>query len=181
MVQYWRPSRSSWQEFVRSSFSRTIMGKAIWENPFETWLGEIPNWECLFVHREKGLFFSVNVDDIKIGWKETKSWSDVERTQQRSRFGRTNIFLGSWKLGLHSKTMSNKQRFCGQLQNHVRISNFCGGIREITIPSKFSYFFMVCWYGRSCEEMCGAILWVGKQDDSTTLQSMYSTHRWPSL
>ena len=81
MVQYGRSSRSSWKEFVRSSFGRTILGKAIWENPIETWLGEIPNWECLFVHREKGLFLSVYVDDIKIGWKETKSWSDVENDQ----------------------------------------------------------------------------------------------------
>ena len=40
-----------------------------------------PNWECLFVHRQKGLFLSVYVDDIKIGWKETKPWSDVESTQ----------------------------------------------------------------------------------------------------
>ena len=39
----------------------------------------------------------------KIGWKETKSWSDVETTQQRSRFGRTNIFAGSCILGMHSK------------------------------------------------------------------------------
>ena len=31
-------------------------------------------------------------DDMKIGWKETKNWSDVESTQQRSWFGRTNIF-----------------------------------------------------------------------------------------
>ena len=29
--------------------------------------------------------------------------------------------------------------------------------------------------------MCGTILWVGKQDDSTTLQSIYSMHRWPPL
>ena len=40
---------------------------------------------------------------------------------------------------------------------------------------------MVLWYGRSCKEMCGAILWLNKQDDSTTLQSIYSMHRWPSL
>ena len=40
MVQYGRPSCPSWAESVRSSFVRTIMGKAIWENPIATWLGE---------------------------------------------------------------------------------------------------------------------------------------------
>ena len=77
--------------------------------------------------------------------------------------------------------MWNKQRYCGQLLNHVRIANFRGRSREITIHSKSSYFFMVLWYGRSCKEMCGTILWVGKQDDTTTLQSIYSMHRWPPL
>ena len=33
---------------------------------------KVSNWACLFVHREKELFLSVYVDDIKIGWKETK-------------------------------------------------------------------------------------------------------------
>ena len=40
MVQYGRSSRSSWAESVQSSSGRTIMGKAIWENPIDTWLGE---------------------------------------------------------------------------------------------------------------------------------------------
>ena len=31
---------------------------------------EIPNWECLFVHREKGLFLSVYVDDINLAGKK---------------------------------------------------------------------------------------------------------------
>ena len=31
---------------------------------------KIPNWECLFVHREKGLFLSVYVDDIKLTGKK---------------------------------------------------------------------------------------------------------------
>ena len=49
----------------------------LWEWQFEKiflkhcW-EKIPNWECLFVHREKGLTLSVYVDDLKIGWKETK-------------------------------------------------------------------------------------------------------------
>ena len=29
-----------------------------------------PNWECLFVHREKGLFLSLYVDDIKLAGKK---------------------------------------------------------------------------------------------------------------
>ena len=31
---------------------------------------KIPNWECLFVHREKGLFLSGYVDDIKLDGKK---------------------------------------------------------------------------------------------------------------
>ena len=77
--------------------------------------------------------------------------------------------------------MWNKQRYCGQLQNHVRIANFRGGSRKITIPSKSSYFFMVLWHAWSCKEVCGTILWDGKQEDSATLQSIYSMHRWPPL
>ena len=30
----------------------------------------VSNWECLFVHREKGLFLSVYVDDIKLAGKK---------------------------------------------------------------------------------------------------------------
>ena len=40
MVQYGRPSRSSWTKSVWSSFGRTVMGKAIWENPITARLGE---------------------------------------------------------------------------------------------------------------------------------------------
>ena len=31
---------------------------------------KVSNWECLFVHREKGLFLSVDVDDIKLAGKK---------------------------------------------------------------------------------------------------------------
>ena len=83
--------------------------------------------------------------------------------------------------GMHLKTMWNKQRCCGQLQNHVSIANFRGESGEIAIPSKSSNFFMVWWHEGSCKEMCGTILWVGKQDDSATPQSIYSVRRWPPL
>ena len=33
---------------------------------------KVPNWECLFVHHQKGLFLSVYVDDIKLAGKKQK-------------------------------------------------------------------------------------------------------------
>ena len=36
--------------------------KYVWE--------KASNWECFFVHREKGLFLSVHVDDIKLAGKK---------------------------------------------------------------------------------------------------------------
>ena len=174
----WPKSWSSMEDLVapleRNLYGHPLAG-LLWERQLEKVLlkhgwEKIPNWECLFVHREKGLFLSVYVDDIKIGWKETKSCSDVETTQQRSWFGRTNIFPGSCILGLHSTTMQNKQRYCGQVQNHVRIANFSGVNRKTHILPKYSYFFMVVWHGGSCKEVWGTILWVGKQEYTTTLR-----------
>ena len=124
----WPKSWSSMEDSVvpleRNLYGHPLAG-LLWERQFEKILlqhgwEKVSNWECLFVHRQKGLFLSVYVDDIKlVGWKETKSSSDVETTQQRSRCGRTNIFPGSCIIGLHSTTLPNKQRYCGQLQNHV--------------------------------------------------------------
>ena len=54
----------------RNLYGHPLAG-LLWERQFEKILlkhgwEKIPNWECLFVHREKGLFLSVFVDDIKL-------------------------------------------------------------------------------------------------------------------
>ena len=59
--------------------------------------------------------------------------------------------------------MWNKQRYCRQIQSHVRIQNFRGRNGKITMFGKSAYFFVVLWHGRACPEMCGTILWVGKE------------------
>ena len=175
MVQYGRHSCSSWTKSVWSPFGRTVMGKAIWESPiWSTWLWENSKLGMSLCTSWKRIILICVCGWHKIGWKETKSWSDVETTQQRNRFGTTDIFPWSCILGLHSKTMWNKQRYCGQLQNHVWIRNFRGENWKITMLGKSVYLCVVLRYGRSCQEMCGTMLWVGRQDDSTTLQSLYS-------
>ena len=78
--------------------------------------------------------------------------------------------------------MWNKQRYCRRSQNHVWIAEFPQEeLKNYHALGKYSYLFVVLRYGGSCQEMCGTILWVGKQDDSTTLQSINSMHRWPPL
>ena len=68
-----------------------------------------------------------------------------------------------------------------QSQNHVWIQNFRRSNWKFTMLGKSAYFFVVLWHGRSCQEKCGTILWVSKQDDTTTPQSIYSMHQWPPL
>ena len=76
----WPKSLSSMEDFVvfleRNLYGHPLAGP-LWERQFEKILlkhgwEKIPNWECLFVHREKGLFLYVYVDDIKVVWKETQ-------------------------------------------------------------------------------------------------------------
>ena len=103
-------------------------------------------------------------------WKVLNKEVDLEES--------TSVF---WPctLGMYSKTMWNKQRYCWQLQNHVWIENFRRSNGNITMLGKSVYFLVVLRHGGSWKEMCGTILWVGEQNDSTTLQSINSMHWWP--
>ena len=74
----WPKSWSSMEDPVvpleRNLYGHPLAG-LLWERQFEKILSKhgwdkIPNWECLFVHREKGLFLSVYVDDIKMAGKK---------------------------------------------------------------------------------------------------------------
>ena len=70
----WPKSWSSMEDPVvpveRNLYGHPLAG-LLWERQFEKILlkygwEKVSNWECLFVHREKGLFLSVYVDDIKL-------------------------------------------------------------------------------------------------------------------
>ena len=58
----------------RNLYGHPLAGLS-WERQFEKILlkyawEKVSNWECLFVHREKRLFLSVYVDDIKLAGKK---------------------------------------------------------------------------------------------------------------
>ena len=71
MAQHGRPSRSSlakicavihWQDFLWERQFAKVLSEHGWE--------KVSNWECLFGNREKGLFLSVYVDEIKLAGKK---------------------------------------------------------------------------------------------------------------
>ena len=69
----------------------------LWERQFEKILLEygwekVSFWECLFVNREKGLFLSVYVDDIKLAGKKQNIDPMWKVLNKEVDFGRTNIF-----------------------------------------------------------------------------------------
>ena len=169
MVQYGRSSRSSWAKSVRSSFGRTVVWKKpIWENPIEVRLGEGFQLGLLIRSKWRRIILI-----CVCGWH--KNW--LERNKTLIRCGKYSLKKLIWenqhlswimKPGVYSKTMWNRQRYCGQLQNHVRIANFRDVNFKTSVLGKSVFFFVVLRHGRSCQETCGTILWVGKQDDSTT-------------
>ena len=74
----WPKSWSSMEDPVvpleRLLYGHPLAG-LLWERQFEKILlqhgwEKVSNWECLFVHREKGFFLSVYVDDIKLPGKK---------------------------------------------------------------------------------------------------------------
>ena len=57
------------------------------------------------MHREKGLFLSVYVDDIKLAGKKQNLVPMWKVLNKEVDFGEPTSFLESCALGLHSKTM----------------------------------------------------------------------------
>ena len=179
-LQYGRPSRSSWAKSVRSSFDRTVMEKTIWENFISSTIGRrFPN--------RNTFSYSVKKDYSRLCMWMTWNWLArnktliwCENTRRRSWCGRTNIFPRSCLFGLLSKTMWNTQRYCWQLQNHVRITSFRGGIEKLPYSENLRISSWSNDMKGHAKEMCGTILWVDKQDDSTILQRINSMCWFPS-
>ena len=121
------------------------------------------------------------VDDIKLAWKKQNINPMWKVLKKGVDLGEPTSFLDHVYLGCTQRQCEISKDIVDNSQNHVWIQNFLRGHRKITMLGKSAYFFMVLWHGRSCEEMCGAILWVSKHNDSTTLESIYSMHWRPPL
>ena len=101
----------------RNLYGHPLAG-LLWERQFENVLLEhgwenAPNWECLFVNREKD-YSCLCMWRISNSVKRNRTFIGLGKSSWRCWFGRTNIIPCLHLLGLHSKRMKNQQRNCWQ-------------------------------------------------------------------
>ena len=95
-----------------------------------------PNWECLFVHRDKGLILSVYVDDIKL----------AEKKQNLDPM---------WKMLMKDVDLGVLTSFL--LQKYVWIQDFCWSYRKLSVSEKSganisSWFYDMEGHAKKCVE-----------------------------
>ena len=87
------------------------------------------------------------VDDINIGWKETKHWSDVESySTKKSIWENQHLSLDHVYLGCTQRQCEISKDIVDNYRAMFESRISAVRSREITIPSKSSYFFMVLWH-----------------------------------
>ena len=166
MVQYGRSSRSSWTKSVWSSFSRTIMGKAVWESPIETWLGENSKLGMSLCSSWKRIILICLCGWHKIGWKDKILIRCGKYLTKKSISENQHL---SWIMCTWDALNENAK----SAEILWTITEPCSNLEFLRVDwknyilSKQSYLFMDVWHGWSCKEVCGTIWWVGKQDDPT--------------
>ena len=145
----------------RNLYSHPLAG-LLWERQFEKILlkcgwEKVSNWECLFEHREKGLFSSVFVDDIKLAGKKQNIdplWKvlnkEVDLGEPTSCFDHENLGCTQRQCEISKDIVDN----CRTMFE----SRISAGATEKLPCSENVYLFMVLRHGRSCQEMCGTML-----------------------
>ena len=147
MVQYGRPSLSLWNEICTVILWKDCYGKDnLRKSNWSTFGRRFPIGNACSYAVKKVILICV-CGWHKIGKKQNidPMWKVLSKEDD---LGEATSFFDHRKLGMYSKTMWNKQRYCWQLQNHVWNTNFPGEKWKITMLGKSSYFFVVQRYGR---------------------------------
>ena len=123
----------------RNLYGHPLAG-LLWERQFEKIMlkhgwEKVSHWECLFVHREKGLFLSVCVDDMKLAgkkqnidpmWKVLNNEVDLGEptsfldhvylgcTQRQCEISKVpqNLRMSSWSYDMEGLAKKCVERFC---------------------------------------------------------------------
>ena len=108
----------------------------LWERQFEKILlkhgwENIPNWECLFVHREKGLFLSVYVDDIKLAGKKQNLDSMWKILNKEVDLGEPTSFFDHVYLGCTQRQCEVSQNIVNNYRTMFESRISAGGVEKL--------------------------------------------------
>ena len=105
------------------------LGGLLWRRQFDKVLFEhgwekVPNLEFLFVHREKGLFISVCVDDIMLAGQKQNTDPMWKVLNKQVHLGESASFLDHVCLGCTQRQSETSQNIVDNFLSHVQIQNF---------------------------------------------------------
>ena len=119
----------------------------LWERHFEKILlkhgwEKVTKWDCLFVHREKGLFLSVYVDDIKLDGKKQNIDPMWKVLNKEVDLGEPTSFLDHENLGYTQRQCEISKDVVESFRAMFVSRISAGGNRKTSILREFSYFFV---------------------------------------
>ena len=143
----------------RNLYGHPLAG-LLWERQFEKILlkhgwEKIPNWECLFVHREKGLFLSVYVDDIKLAGKKQildPMWKVLNKEVD---LGEPTSFLDHVFLGCTQRQCQTSKDTVDNYRNMFESRISSGGLEKLPFSQNTrisSWSYDMAGHAKKCVE-----------------------------
>ena len=159
----WPKSWSSMEDPVvpleRNLYGHPLAG-LLWERQFEKVLlkhgwEKIPNWECLFVHREKGLFLSVYVDDIKLAGKKHNIDPMWKVLNKEVDLGEPTSFLDHENLGCTQRQCEVSQNIVDNYRTMFESRISAGGTQKLPFSQNIrisSWSYDMVGHAKKCVE-----------------------------
>ena len=119
---------------------------------------KVSNCECLFVHRQKGLFLSVSVDDIKLAGKKQNLDPMWKVLNKEVDLGEPTSFLDHVYLWCTQRQCEISKDIVDNYRAMFESRISAERTEKLPYSEKFRISSWSFFFGRSCEEMCGVIL-----------------------
>ena len=134
--------------------------RLFWERQFEKILQQhgwekVSNWECIFAHREKRLFLSVYVDDIKLAGKDQNIEPTRKVLNQEVDLVKPTSFLDHVYLGCTHRQCEISKDIVDNYRAMFESRIFVGGTEKLPYSENFrisSWFCDMEGHAKKCVE-----------------------------
>ena len=143
----------------RNLYGHPLAG-LLWERQFEKILlkyvcEKVSNWECLFVHRGKGLFLSVYVDDIKLAGKKQNLDPMWKVLNKEVDLGEPTSFLDHVYLVCTQRQCEISKDMVDNYRTMFESRLSAGGVEKLPCPQNLrisSWSYDMAGHAKNCVE-----------------------------